>query len=236
MKAMKKVLALLLALAMVLALAACEFGGGKGDDKKKDTYETPLKLVIETENADNFDDAIESRIAQLNGLCQDEYEGVFEILMKTSLYDEDEMQDSFEDQLEEKEDTYGKNWECSYEINDEEEIDEDDLEDYQDEIRDAAEETLEMLENMTDDDILEIADYLGLTESGAEKFVKYMTDICKTMADIEITEGYELDVTMTIEGSEDEEDKDQTYIVYKANGCWVSEDVISMLSNIASLL
>ena len=122
--AMKKLLALLLALAMVFALVACEGGGGSSkddDEKSSGNYETPLKLEMEYRNADTYKKSMDGRIGILNGLCEKEIEGIYELLGAEGA------EESFEYQLENLEEEYGEDWEFSYELNDKEEIDEEDL-------------------------------------------------------------------------------------------------------------
>ncbi len=98
--------------------------------------------------------------------------------------DEKDFEEIYESSLEALEEEYGKDVSVSYKVTDKDELDEDDLKDIRNTLKDTY-------------------------------------DISKK----DVTAAYELDVELTIEGDDDEETKDATFIVYKLNGDWYVQDV-----------
>ncbi len=119
-----------------------------------------------------------------NAMQPDEVWEYLEKEYDTDRPDEKDYEETYEATLEELEEEYGKDVSVSYKITDEDELDEDDLKDIRNTLKDTY-----------------------------------------NIAKKDITAAYELDVELTIEGDDDEETKDATFIVYKYNGDWYVQDV-----------
>lgn len=227
MKALKKLLAMLLALLLMFAMAACS---GKDDEKSGtgNTYKTPIELLEKYMNAKTFDDYKEAEVALFNGLCEKAVKKFYE----------NDSESSFNWMIQDYEDEFGRNYEFLYEIKDKEEIDEDYLENFATIFRDKVASAKSTLSALDSDDYIKIADAMEIYKSDAEELVDAALDICDELADLEITEGYELTVEETCHGSKLNEPETQMHNldVYKVNGRWISSNQLFDLLDFANSL
>ena len=216
----KAVLGIVLALAVLaggfFAVRAI-FGGG---------WEKPLKEAIDIANNKKFsEDAVRDLARCAFGTTGDDELDSFIAKVFDLKVDGRDVEDlvNFDRLMDELDDVYGKNWKISYEIESKEAIDSDDLEDYEDVYHDLADlgsDSAKLFKTLAE----EIAEY---ETDGAlkEKDIKDLADdakaFCGEMKDCRITKGYELEVTFTIEGKEDDDEIDYTIAVIKLDGKWV---------------
>lgn len=120
------------------------------------------------------------------------------------------------------EDDYGKNLKLSYEIEDREKLDEDDLEDYQDFYKQLGSMGVDVVK-YADDYVGEVEDYTNgdVKKKDADSLLDHVKAFAKDLKDARVTAGYELDLTLRIEGKDDEEEADVTIAVIKLDGKWV---------------
>lgn len=200
-------------------------------------YKAPVKAMEKLANTTNFAKYEKAQIAQFNGLCKKEIKGIYDLQKKSDDYDKGDAKDEFNDMIDEKEDSWGKDFEITYDIKDKEKIDRDDLKDLQEEIRDSAKDALDDLNDLDSDDIEEIADELGISKSQAKKLVNYCKSICKEMKKAKVSGGYELELKYKLKGKElDDPVKSEYDIeVYKINGRWVSASILDSLMAMTGL-
>lgn len=132
------------------------------------------------------------------------------------------LKDRVDEELEKLEDYYGKNVKFSYEIEDKEKLDADDLEDYQDfyqMIGDKGTDLAKTADRMTG----EVEDYTDgdVKEKDVKSLLDHVKAFAKDLKDVKVTAGYEVDLTLKVEGKDDEEEVDVTVSVIKLNGRWV---------------
>ncbi len=207
------------------------FGAWFAINTLTNSYKTPLDNYIAVRNNKKYDEEIDMK--NLNGLFKKEYKEILSIMKKSEEYDKDEQKDQFNEMIEEREEMYGEDYKYSYEITEKEKLDKDDVKDFQDELKDQAKETLKQLKEMDDFDSDEWEDYaemMGLTTSQAKKLMKTYKSIMEEMKNAKVTAGYELEVTITLDGSEldEPEENERTVYVYKINGRWVCLDFINL--------
>ena len=232
MKTTRK-MALLLAIIMLFSAMLCSCGTSTGGTYKsssesksgggmKDAVENPYKLYA-TKNV-SYDKYIE---ASTNGYLASEMKGILKILSKADDYEDiyDDFEEDWEDQYEDLVDDYGKNLKVTLKLEEKEEIKSKDLKSYQENFRnygDTLKNYVEDYKDLDKDDIKDMAEDLGITKSDLDKAVDYLEKIATALRKCEVTEGYELDYTITIKGSEDEDEYDNTFVVVKVNGHWVN--------------
>lgn len=234
-KNLRRLLAVFLCLVMVLSLfTAC---GKKDDDdddddddektsqedkKTSSTYTTPLDKEMVITYPKNYAECEAARSTRTSGLVDDEINEMVKLLRKVGfMADEEESEENIQDMIAEYTEMYGEDYEFYYEINSKTALDKDALKDAEEETHAEAKETLEEIENTEPEDITES---IGLSETGAEKYLKLGKTLYEKIAKFEITEGYELEVAYFVKGSALEEPKElytDTVSVYKIDNCWV---------------
>lgn len=206
------------------------------------TYKTPVQTAENLLNEKSIEDIIDGVPALLNGFGESEAEDILRIIKKTETYEDvmQEAEDSFEDAIEDLEDEYGDNYKIKIAIDDKEELEKEDVRAFRDKLRDVAE-LKDSLKDLDGDDIEDMAEDLGISESKAEDLIKNLEDFCKLCKSADVEEGYELSLIITIDGSEvdEPEEEEMTVNVFKVDGRWVP-DVFSLISgfgmNIGSLV
>lgn len=204
------------------------------------TYKTPLDLQYKVMNAKDFSHPMEKTLALCNGFCEDELSDFVAIYKKTDMYEdmEDRLEEAFEEQIEYYEDEYGKDYKFYYEIDDEDELDSDDLEEVEDDIKNMAKSMKSAIKEMDDydsDDWEDMADSLGISKSEAKEFAKVIKALYEELKSVKVTEGYELEIVEMVSGEElgdPEEVREYTVYVYKVNGRWISSSIFSAFTSI----
>lgn len=227
-KNLRRLLAAVLCLVMVLSLfTACskkekddDDEEEKEDEKTSSTYTTPLDKEMAIKNAKNYQEYEKAFFSRTSGLLDDEIKETNELIMKSvdPAY-KTEMDENIRNSAEEYTAEYGDDYEFYYEINSKTELDDADLKDAEEEYKEEAAEGLKKCENTDPKDVA-----YDLSEADAKTLIKATTDFYEKMANFKITEGYELDVTYYVKGSELDEPKEiatTTIEVYKINDRWI---------------
>lgn len=212
-------IALLLVMIMIFTSVLCSCGGSKSS-----ALEAPTTLSNK-KNA-TLDDSID---AYTNGFFATELKGLAKLASEMDDYEDiyDDFKDSWEDQYEDFVDDYGKNFKITVKITDEDEIKSKNLKTYQETFRGYGEtlkDYVKAYKKLDKDEIEEIADDLGCSKKDLDAAIKYIDTMGTALKKCEVTEGYEIEATMTIKGSEDEDERDGTFDVIKIDGKWISPD------------
>ena len=110
-----------------------------------------------------------------------------------------------------------------------------DLREFRDTIKNYAsslESMVEQTEDYDSDEWEDMADAIGLTKSQAKDLVKAMKELQKELKSVKVEKGYELQIKITLKGSELEEpeEEEMELRVYKVNGKWIPETALEALS------
>ena len=167
------------ALIIVLIVVLCIVLGGSSPDGVVGDY---LKLMQAKASKSDIKNMMPKALWEY---VEEEYEVELDDVWEW--YDE-EYKDNWEESLEGMEEEYGKNVKISHKITDKEEMDEDDVEDLADELKEQY-------------------------------------DIKKKS----VTAAYELEVELTIKGSEDDDSNDMDMTAVKIDGKWYSAECIAMI-------
>ena len=210
-------IALLLVTVMLFTTVLCSCGGGSMNG----AVENPIKLVI-NQNV-SLDKFIET---YTNGLFASELKSLVKIASKMDDYEDvyDDFEDDWEDQIDYFQDEYGKNLKVTVKFDDKDEMKSKDLKSYQETFRgygDTLKDYVKAYNKLDKDDIEDIADELGVKKSDLDSAVKYMDTIATALKKCEVKAGYELEVTATIKGSDDEDETENTYYVIKIGSNWI---------------
>ena len=199
------------------------------------TYKTPISIMQKLENSKSYKDPVEQSAMKLNGFLEKEVKQLGKIMKKSDDYADEleDAKDAFEDRIQDMKDQYGNNYKIKYKVTEKEKLEKDDLKDFRDELREYAdycERIEEECDDYDSDDWEEMADELGISKSQAKEMVKIMKEIGKVCKKAKVSNGYELTVVRTVNGSEmDEPEEDEmTIYVYKVNGRWISGDALSL--------
>lgn len=227
---------------VVIVLLVSVLGGGA---------RKPIKSLVKAMNKASYE--LEDYVGATNKLYSDL---VFDALDLVGSIDKDiredldeAIADTFEDAYDDFVDYFGEDVKITYEIEDEEEIDEEELE--------AIEEALiELSEKIADEELSdadELMDKLEalmgmygmedalediVTKKNVKKVAKLLKSVEKSFGKAKVSEGYIITVDVEIEGEDnDEKLKDLTLTVLKINGKWGIEpsSLMSFIDDIIDL-
>ena len=217
--------------AVVVILLVCllisSLGGG---------YKSPINDLVKALNKEstNYEDFVNAVAPDFVATaCVDLVDLIRDVDADVIEDFEEDIADSLEDGYDDWADDYGDNWRISVDFRDEEELDEDELE----EIQELYEDFYDSLDDMDLDDeetYEDLADYLEdyydmeLSDSQIKKLQKICEALLGEFEDVEVTEGYVLDVKLTIEGREDDDDEKMDITVICVNGSWCI-DLLGMM-------
>lgn len=144
----------------------------------------------------------------------------------------DTLGENFEKTYERKQDKYGDDFKVTYTVEDKLKLEKADLRNYQKQFRQYVkyiEEGLEDTADFTSNDWGDFADALDLTRTQAKKYVTALEKMVNNIGRLEVTNGYELDIKVTITGSEldEPEESNSTIRVAKVNGRWIAVDTFA---------
>lgn len=213
---------------MALSLTACG-GSGGSYQSAVDTY---AKYSYPTSKSVKLDDFIKDALAGADGGTVAD---IVKILQKSDDMKDmlESIEDSFKDEYKDLKDTYGKDFKVKIKIEDKEKIDEDDLEEIQDQLREAGESVLESMEEAEDydkDDWEDMADESGLKVADCKSLYKSVKALGQKLEKAKVTDGYEIEATVSISGKEDDDEIDVTLHVYKVNGKWICLETFASFS------
>ena len=226
------------AVAFILAI------GGKftltNDDN---TFETPLKLALEQQNRKSRDHIMDI-IERLNGFQEERLQTLLNRLEGSTGYESYwNMQEEFRkpgERVQDYTEKYGADYQFSYIIDSKEKLSEDRLVLMEDSYKKEGRQLLRRLERAKDtydsEKWIALADALGLSKVDTQIAVDDMIGICKEWEEIEVTDGYKINLTITVTGRKldgPKEDSTKTAYVYKINGIWVlSDNTLSLLTGL----
>lgn len=210
------------------------------------SYKTPIKDIEKLLNTQSLDKIIDRAPTLLNGFGESEVKKALKILKKSDAYKDniEDAEEMFDEAIENIKDEIGKNYKVKIKIDDKEKIDKDDLKDYKDMLKEYASEALDMVKEIDDDMIEEMADEIGISEKNAEKLIDLAEKVLKKAKSAKISAGYELDLIVTVSGKEldEPEELELTVNVLKVDGRWIldptslMDDVMGMGMGMGSLM
>ena len=238
MQTFRRWVALLFSLLLVLGMfTGC---GKKGtldlteseDDetKSKTSYETPLELKMDVKNARNYQEFQAAIFEYYGGQYGSKIGNAYKYLKGTDFdnpfrpYSYNNY--SFQQMLAENNYDYGEDYEFYYKIENKEKLDQETLKEFQEAVRDAADDLYSDYQNADSDDILYDWDVV-LSDQEAETFAQIYRDVAKELKSAKVTEGYNLNVTYYVKGKNLQAPKELDNIiidVYKVNKTWVTPD------------
>lgn len=210
---------------VVVVLAALLIFGGS-------SYKSPIDDMIAARNQKKFVDPYDAEIKFLNGFAEGEYKAIVKILKSAEDYEDsiEEYKEYFEESIDELKDEYGDNYKYSYKIDDKDKLDKDDLKAFEDSIQEEGKALLEKVKATKKDDFDqdEVTDEMGISDKDYKALLKNAEKIGQIYKKADVQEGYELDLTVFIKGSEldEPEEIELTVNVYKVNGKWISSNSI----------
>ena len=244
---MKKLIALLLALVMVLSLAACAKDDADDDDEKEEKTEQTAKPEKDDkeDKDDEKDDAPASKLDY--SVLVDEFEDFlsdpslkgFSTLAGGSLAGDamndylaaslDTMGMSEDDFISQTKDSLGN---VKVADSTAEALSADEIADYQSDLEDAVAEYQSMIDDinaMTEEEWQELADQLSVSLDEAKQIgadmVDSLTDLVDALDGVEIEDAQR--VVITLENEEGETDEQEFYF-FTADGKWFSDGLLSM--------
>ena len=238
---LKKLLALLLALAMVFSLAACagkdndddddddektEQSSKKDDEDDEKDYEAPLRAVVDFVKDPTLEKCMLLAGGDFVGEELTEFMNLFAMLNDGDLSGiEDEMLSEMG--LEGVES-------LKYTVKDKTAFTDEELEEYRQKLSDMADSFEEyasmgdMLAEMTDADWEGVAESLNMsvdqTKDFMNRFVAVCTNLHEKLSTADLSEAYALEVESDMDG----ETQDETINVFCINGDWISDALFEM--------
>lgn len=197
-------------------------------DRLTNTYKTPLDRYINYMNSRNY--SADTEVSTLNGFAEAEYHQ-FAICMDLSENYLEIREAEFEKTVRFLEKTYGKDYKFYYKIVDKSKLTRDERQDYEDKLKDTAgsiNELLAEIRNFDSDEWEEFAEAKDMSVLQAKLYTGALRNLYKELKSVDVTDGYELTVTIILKGSKLDEplEHDQTMYVYKANGRWICDEFL----------
>ena len=199
--------------------------GSDSTETVENTYETPLKAYAEYMSGPGSD--LDKEMKVYNGWAEEEIKEIHTILKKLWPEDGPEvwerawhlsvMNGSYEDQ-------FGKDAKMSYVIDEKVELSKEDLEKYQQELDGLVKKWEEdWADGGPESDVTEWIEAGAISEADGKKLLDVFEAFIDKMGEAQIEEGYKLSTSVTISGSELEEDyeKKRSFLVFKVDGRWV---------------
>lgn len=197
------------ALIVIITVLVKVFGGG--------SYTKPMDQVCKLVNS--RDTKIEKYVSAVSPkFMVNAYDNGVSLMKEVDGFDEvmDEAKEELSDGFDELKDIYGKDFKVKYEVLDKEKMSKSDLK----KVKSSYKGLRSYLEMVQEDGRFysDIEDELD--SATLKKFNKLVNQLSDDLKDIEVTEGYTLEVNFSIEGKDDDDDQDLTFNVIKVNGKW----------------
>ena len=221
--------------AIVLAAIIVIVGLFVGVGAATNNYKTPIKTEVKQMNAKKYSNRYDNLAADYNGFCKKEIKALEKLMSKSEDYEDnlEKSKESFDEGIEKMKDEYGSNYKYSFKVIEKEKLDNKDLREYKDALDATADRYkawLETYDKYTSDDWKDMADRMGFDgdKSLAKKYVDILKDVREKYKKAKITAGYELEVELTLKGSEldEPETEEDTVVVLKVDGHWVMTSVL----------
>lgn len=207
------------------------------------TYKTPVKAAEKLLNSKSVTKVIDNAPGLLNGFGEDEANKIIKIVKKSDQYEDaiEDAEEYFDEMIESVKDECGANYKIKIKVDEKEKLEKEDCKEFRENLRSVAK-LADNIDDMDSDDYEDMADSMGITKSQAKDMVKTMESFCKKCKKAKVSAGYELDLVMSVTGSEMDEPQETevTVRVFKVDGRWVP-DVFTLVNmfgvrNITSLL
>lgn len=205
---------------VVIGIIIFAVGGSKG-------YMGPIKDFVKAVNKEETD-RIELRATLMPDFGAKQLKAFYKKALKS-----DDIADSQEDYIEQYEEYYEDcedefdNWKLSFELEEAERMDDDDLDDlkdyYEDYYDDYLEDEVEFYEEILDDDddLEDFADDGDISEGEAKAMLKAAIKYYKKYEKVKVTDAYEIEGKFIVKsGKKEYETDDVTLLAVKANGDW----------------
>lgn len=226
-------------LTLVLVVLVLVIGGIVGIGYATNNYKTPIlemqKLVNQKspsgtkliQNA--FRDTGASNSGELIK-CAAKSDALVEVI--------EDLDENLVEIVEDRMDSYGGDFKVTYKVLDKSELKKSELRDYKKGIREKfsrLEELAQASKDYDSDDWEELADRLEITKGQAKSLMDAVKEMCDDVKHVEVSQGYELELSETITGSEldEPEEESSTMVVLKINGKWVNVFMIDIASTFA---
>ena len=207
-------------------------------DRLTNTYATPLDRYMDYMNSRDY--SMDAEIAMLNGFAEDEF-NLLSICMQSSGNYLEKRENEFEATVNRLEDTCGKDYKFYYRIDRKSKLERDEINDFEDGLKYAAAIIKESLMRFHDSELLlepydlnedklelfAVANDMSIFQ--AKLYISALKSLRKELKSVEVTEGYELTVTIILKGSKLDEPKEfepTKYVVYKVNGRWICPEFL----------
>ncbi|MBS6645304.1 MAG: zinc-ribbon domain-containing protein [Clostridiaceae bacterium] len=197
------------ALVVIIVAAVNIFGGGK--------FTKPMDQLCKLVNSK--DTNIEKYVdATCPKFMVNAYKNGISLMSEVDDFDEamDEFKDEMSDGFDDLKEMYGKDFKVKYEILDKDKMSKSDLK----KVRNSYRDLRSRLEWVQEDGKFYDAIEDELDSATLKKFNKLVNQLSDDLKEIEVTEGYTLEVNVSIEGKEDDDDEDMKLNVIKVNGKW----------------
>lgn len=163
---------------------------------------------------------------------------LFKAMAKSEILEEllEAWDESMEASVENTLDKYGDDFKVTYKLLDKTKLKKSELRDYKKELRNSfssLESIVDQTKNFDSDDWEDMAEELEMTKGQAKNLIAVIKELTDDVSHVDITDGYELELTRITTGSEldEPEEEDVTVIVLKVNGKWVSYTMASVARN-----
>ena len=197
------------------------------------TYKTPIQAAEKLLNANSVEKIIDGVPSVLNGFGESEAKKAIKILKKSDQYKDiiEDAEDAYKEAIEGMKDEYGDNYKIKIKIEDKEELEKEDVKAFRDQLREIGD-MGKQLNDMDSDDYEDMADAIGISKSQAKDLIKIAKDFAKDCKSADVKAGYELNLILSMNGSEldEPEETEMTVRVFKVDGRWVP-DVFSLVED-----
>lgn len=226
---------------IIAIVAAILIGLGQFSyDRLTNTYKTPLDRYMDYMNSRDY--SVNAEVAMLNGFVEEEF-NLFDICMKLSDDYLETREEEFAETVKYLEKEYGKDYKFYYKIDRKSKLDRDEINDFEDKLKDTAtsikydlekfynKEFLMEAYDLDDDKLEEFADAKDMTLLQAKLYIGALRNLRKELENVKVTEGYELTVTIILKGNKLDEpfERETTMYVYKVDGRWICEESLEYI-------
>lgn len=163
---------------------------------------------------------------------------LFKAMAKSEILEEllEDWDESMEASIENTMDKYGDDFKVTYKLLDKTQLKKSELRDYKKELRNSfssLESLADQTKNFDSDDWEDMAEELEMTKGQTKNLIAALKELTDDVSHIDVTDGYELELTRITTGSEldEPEEKDVTVVVLKINGKWASYTMTSVARN-----
>ncbi len=193
------------------------------------TYKTPVSELIKGCNTKKTSNAVSLKINRtLNGFAESEVEKIVSIMKNSDFFADyiEDQNDAFDSDVDSKKEQYGDNYKYSYKIEAKYDMVDYQLDSVKMQFNSLAQKIFEIIKEADDyeaEDWESMAEDLDISKSAAKKLIKAFKALYKELKDVDVDDGYELDVTIKIKGSELDEPEEISKMIYvvEVNGRWI---------------